>query len=128
MTETHPSGATWQERQRALREEAVLDAAAALMAERGFAATSVDDIAAHVGISKPTLYQHFASKDAIAQAVLARNLTRAEQRLASAEADIAAGERARERLERHVRDAIGVHNALWGTHAQLPTALRDAPA
>src|SRR5437868_2245021 len=103
MTETQIPGASWQERQRALREEAILDSAAALMAERGFAATSVDDIAAHVGVSKPTLYQHFASKDAIAEAVIARNLTHAEERLAAAEADIAGGERARTRLERHVR-------------------------
>ncbi|AHG93662.1 outer membrane efflux protein (plasmid) [Gemmatirosa kalamazoonensis] len=128
MTETHTPGASWHERQRGLRETAILDAAAALMAEHGYAATSVDDIAAHVGVSKPTLYQHFPSKDAIAQAVLVRNLSRAEERLAAAEADIAAGERARARLERHLRDAIGVHNALWGTRAQLPGALRDAPA
>jgi outer membrane protein TolC len=128
MTETQTPGTSWQERQRRLREEAILDSAASLMAERGFAATSVDDIAAHVGVSKPTLYQHFPSKDAVAQAVLLRNITRAEERLAAAEADIAAGARARTRLEQHVRDAIGVYNALWGTRAQLPPAIRDTPA
>ena len=42
----------------------MLDAAAELLAERGFAATSMDEIAARVGVSKPTLYQHFLARDA----------------------------------------------------------------
>src|SRR5579871_1342023 len=36
--------------------------AARLFAERGFVATTVDDIVAAAGVSKPMLYRHFDSK------------------------------------------------------------------
>lgn len=117
---------SWQQHQRALRESAILDATATLMSERGFAATSLDDIAAAVGTSKPTLYQHFASKDAVAEAVVRRNLSQAEERLAAVEAAIEQGKRARPCLERHLHEAIDKHNALWATRAQVPTPVRDA--
>lgn len=123
-TTAHPS---WQQRQRSLREDAILDATATLMGDRGYAATSIDDIAAAVGISKPTFYQHFPSKDRVAEAVVRRNIERAESRLDAVEHDIAAGAHARTRLERHLRDAIMLHNGLWATRAQLPLGVRDAP-
>jgi AcrR family transcriptional regulator len=47
-----------RERRRALIEQS----AAALFAERGYDGVSIDDIVAAAGISKPTLYDHFASK------------------------------------------------------------------
>jgi AcrR family transcriptional regulator len=40
----------------------ILDAAAVLFAERGYAGTSTRDIAEMVGIQQPGLYRHFASK------------------------------------------------------------------
>jgi AcrR family transcriptional regulator len=43
--------------------EQILDAAAALFAERGFAATSTRLIAERVGIRQASLYYHFAGKD-----------------------------------------------------------------
>ncbi len=46
------------ERRRGLIE----DAAARLFAQRGYAATTVDDIVAEAGVSKPMLYRHFESK------------------------------------------------------------------
>jgi AcrR family transcriptional regulator len=45
-----------------LRDE-ILHAAGTLIRARGYAAMSMDELAAHVGISKPTLYSHFATKD-----------------------------------------------------------------
>jgi AcrR family transcriptional regulator len=45
------------------RRRRILDAAAALFAEHGFAATSVGDIAAAEGITDGALYRHFASKE-----------------------------------------------------------------
>jgi AcrR family transcriptional regulator len=47
------------------RREQLLDVALRLFAARGFAATTMDDIAAAAGVTKPLLYQHFASKRAL---------------------------------------------------------------
>lgn len=47
------------------KRQAVLSTAAQLFNERGFHATSLDDIAARLGVSKPTLYYYVKSKDQI---------------------------------------------------------------
>jgi len=46
-----------------LREDAILDAAASTLAAKGFDLMTMDDVALAVGISKPSLYKHFKSKD-----------------------------------------------------------------
>ncbi|WP_240945283.1 TetR/AcrR family transcriptional regulator [Rhodococcus sp. HNM0569] len=43
----------------------MLDAAARLIAERGFPGVRLEDLGAAVGISGPAVYRHFASKDAV---------------------------------------------------------------
>ena len=50
---------------------AILDAALALFAERGFFGTSTREIARRVGIRESGLYNHFANKDALLDALLA---------------------------------------------------------
>lgn len=54
-----------RERQREAKRNAVLQAAAQLFNERGFHATSLDDIAARLKVTKPTLYYYVKSKDEI---------------------------------------------------------------
>lgn len=49
--------------------EALLDAALAVMSERGFHATSVPELAARAGIGAATMYRHFESKEALANAL-----------------------------------------------------------
>ena len=49
---------------------AIEAAARKLFATRGFAATSIDDIAARAGVAKGAVYHHFASKEAIFARVL----------------------------------------------------------
>jgi AcrR family transcriptional regulator len=44
------------------RRGLIEDAAARLFARNGFAATTVEDIVAEAGVSKPMLYRHFESK------------------------------------------------------------------
>ena len=44
------------------KRRAVLDAARHLFFERGFAGTSMDDVAATAGVSKQTVYTHFSDK------------------------------------------------------------------
>lgn len=52
------------------RRAQILEAAAGLFAERGFAAVGVDEIAAAVGVSGSALYRHFPGKDALLEAVV----------------------------------------------------------
>ena len=54
-----------RERQREAKRQAVLQAAAELFNERGFHATSLDDIAARLNVTKPTLYYYVKNKDEI---------------------------------------------------------------
>jgi TetR/AcrR family transcriptional regulator len=51
---------------------AVLAAAERLFAERGFAGTSMRDLAAASGVSQPLIQHHFGGKDALYAAVLRR--------------------------------------------------------
>lgn len=50
---------------RGLVESQILEASAVLFAERGFAATSLQDIAEAIGVSRPALYYYVSSKDEI---------------------------------------------------------------
>jgi AcrR family transcriptional regulator len=47
------------------RRQQLLDVALKLFAQRGFNATTMDDIAEKAGVTKPLLYQHFESKRAL---------------------------------------------------------------
>lgn len=53
----------YKEREKERREHEILLTARRLIRERGYAALNMDDLAEAVGISKPTLYQHFRSKE-----------------------------------------------------------------
>src|SRR4051794_41344315 len=48
---------------RAEREQQILESAHALFAERGYAAVTMDEVAAAVGVTKPLLYTYFGNKD-----------------------------------------------------------------
>jgi AcrR family transcriptional regulator len=61
---------------RAERREQLLAAATRAFAHAGFAATSLDDIAAQAGISRAILYRHFDSKADLYRAVLDRAIVR----------------------------------------------------
>lgn len=63
------------------RKEMILDGAQALFAEKGVKGTTIGDIAAKIGIGKPILYQFFASKDEILEAVILREIEKLKQSL-----------------------------------------------
>jgi len=48
-----------------------------LLAEKGFEAMTVDEVAADVGMAKASLYKHFESKEALAAAAMVRVLDKA---------------------------------------------------
>jgi AcrR family transcriptional regulator len=57
---------------RAEREQQILAAAEEVFAERGFQATSMDEVSLRVGVSKPMLYEYFTSKEGLLLACVAR--------------------------------------------------------
>ena len=65
------------------REEAIVQAASRLLAEKGFDLMTVDQVAADVGIAKASLYKHFSSKEELAAAAMVRVLGRASTFLAT---------------------------------------------
>ena len=58
---------------RADRRADLLRCAGRLFGERGYSATRLDDIAAAAGVSKPVVYQHFASKKGLYLALLRKH-------------------------------------------------------
>jgi AcrR family transcriptional regulator len=72
-------------RRKEARPGELVAAALACFAERGFAATRLDDIAAKAGVSKGTVYLYFPSKEELFKAVvresLLPNIARAETML-----------------------------------------------
>jgi len=59
------------------REDAIIHAVNHLLAEKGFDAMTVDEVAANVGIAKASLYKHFPSKEDLAAAAMVRTLRHA---------------------------------------------------
>jgi AcrR family transcriptional regulator len=59
-----------KDRQRQMRENAILEAAHQLLAEKGYQGMTMDDLATRVGIAKGSLYQHFKSKEELIGAAL----------------------------------------------------------
>ncbi len=91
------------------RQTEVLQLAAGLFARDGYAATTVRDIADAAGILSGSLYHHFRSKEAIADAVLRPFL---DETLARYDEIAAAGTPARETFEALVTAslaAVGAH-------------------
>ncbi|MEM7410846.1 MAG: helix-turn-helix domain-containing protein [Myxococcota bacterium] len=52
--------------------ERLLEAATALFAERGYAATGIAELCREAGVAKPALYWHFESKEGLLGAVIER--------------------------------------------------------
>lgn len=65
------------------REDAIVQAASRLLAQKGFDLMTVDQVAADVGIAKASLYKHFSSKEELAAAAMVQVLDRARTFLAT---------------------------------------------
>ena len=64
------------------REEAIVQTVNRLLAEKGFEAMTVDEVAAQVGIAKASLYKHFSSKEDLAAADMVRVMRRGQDFIA----------------------------------------------
>jgi len=71
------------------REEAIIRIVNRLLAEKGFEAMTVDEVAAGVGIAKASLYKHFPSKEDLAAAAMVGVMRRAQDFLEALPADAA---------------------------------------
>jgi len=69
-----PTTRSLKERQREEREALILEAAYGVLLEKGYYEASIDEIAARVGISKGTVYLHFASKEDLVGALLEQQI------------------------------------------------------
>ncbi|MGQ9925751.1 MAG: TetR/AcrR family transcriptional regulator [Chloroflexaceae bacterium] len=84
-----------RERRRQMLREEILETTHQLLTERGYAAMSMDELAARVGVSKPTLYNQFPTKEDLIAAMATQLI---ERTLA-----LVAGERSASPLERLLR-------------------------
>ena len=80
------------------REDAILDAATRILTNRGFDLMTMDEVATDVGVSKPSLYKHFKSKEELAGECMIRLLDGANETLAALPDDLTALERIRRLL------------------------------
>jgi TetR/AcrR family transcriptional regulator, regulator of autoinduction and epiphytic fitness len=72
-----PHKPSFREQMHLAREDAIVTAVNRLLAEKGFEAMTVDEVAAEVGIAKASLYKHFPSKEDLAAAAMVRVMNRA---------------------------------------------------
>ncbi len=73
-----PPKKSFKQQMLAARETAIIQSVNRLLAEKGFEAMTVDEVAAEVGIAKASLYKHFASKEDLACAAMVTAMQRAQ--------------------------------------------------
>ena len=81
----------------AQRRQQLLDVGRELFAQRGYEATSIEEIAARADVSKPVVYEHFGGKEGLYAVVVDREMQRLLDRFTSA---LSSGGHPRELLER----------------------------
>jgi AcrR family transcriptional regulator len=66
------------------RREQLLDVGRSLFAEKGYGATSIEEIAARANVSKPVVYEHFGGKEGLYAVVVDREMQALLGRVTSA--------------------------------------------
>jgi len=103
------------------RRAQLVEVGRTVFAQRGYEATSVEEIAARAGISKPIVYEHFGGKEGLYAVIVDREVEHIVGRIVEA---ISSGS-PRERLERAALAFLVYVKERPGGFAVL---LRDAPA
>ncbi|MEV4201331.1 TetR/AcrR family transcriptional regulator [Micromonospora globbae] len=102
------------------RERAILATAERLLRHRAFADISIDDLARGAGLSRPTFYFYFPSKDAVLLTLLDRVTEEADAAAAGVLDRVAEDPPARWRdLIRRFHDTFGAHRAVAVACAQV---------
>jgi AcrR family transcriptional regulator len=81
----------------AQRRQQLLDVGRELFGQRGYEATSIEEIAARADVSKPVVYEHFGGKEGLYDAVVDGEMRQLLERFESA---LSSGGHPRELLER----------------------------
>ncbi len=108
-----------RERVQQVREDAIVSSVNRLLAEKGFEAMTVDEVAADVGIAKASLYKHFSSKEMLAAAAMTRVLERALEQIEAQRAEEGGKRAPLEQLRAIVR---------WTMEVQLAGEMPSLPA
>ncbi|WP_331272221.1 TetR/AcrR family transcriptional regulator [Motilibacter aurantiacus] len=103
------------------RREQLLDVGRSLFAEKGFEGTSVEEIAAKAGVSKPVVYEHFGGKEGLYAVVVDREV---ERLLGSITGTLTATERSRELLE---QAALALLDYIESSSDGFRILVRDSP-
>lgn len=108
------------------QREHILARAAELFAQRGYSATSMNEVAVACGLSKPTLYHYFRDKDALLVEIAEGHVLRLQSLVVEVEATaLPAQERLRELIRRFVAEyahAQHAHRVLTEDVKFLPPA------
>lgn len=78
-----PAKPSFKQHMLQMREDTIVQTVNRLLAEKGFDAMTVDEVAAEVGIAKASLYKHFASKEDLAVAAMVRVMRQAQAVIAA---------------------------------------------
>lgn len=78
MATSIPTKVSFKAQMLLAREDAIIRSVNRLLAEKGFEAMTVDEVAADVGIAKASLYKHFPSKEDLAAAAMVSVMQRAQ--------------------------------------------------
>lgn len=89
----------------------ILDAAARVMALRGYAGTTISSITTETGLPKSAIYHHFRSKGGLLSAVMARGARDFFDAMRAAHADPPAGGTHRERMAWYLDRTAAVFTA-----------------
>lgn len=116
-----------RDRMRRAREDAIVEAATALLAEKGYIAMTMDDLAAAAGVSKATLYQHFRSKEELVVRVALGLIDRAQRHIAALDSSLPAIDRLEAAVRFLLRMRIEMARGIGlSATSMLPVILNDA--
>jgi TetR/AcrR family transcriptional regulator, cholesterol catabolism regulator len=108
----------------------ILSAAAELFRARGYRATTLEELARRLGISKKTVYGHFRSKEDLLAAIFHRTMSLVEEGLDAILArNVPPAEQLREVIRHQVRTVVAEQAFLtvfFAEEASLPARLRRA--
>jgi AcrR family transcriptional regulator len=90
-----------------LRESAILDATTSVLSTKGYDLMTMDDVAGAVGISKPSLYKHFKSKEELVGEAMIRLLDGAIDQIAALDAGLTPVQKLSALLEWALRVRLG---------------------